>query len=82
VDDCLAIIGHEADERRVPLVHNFGEGRGARAHQDLADAIVELLNTCTSCQHLVMNIATSVAPHLHPKREGMLELSAPSFVRW
>jgi len=29
VDDCLPVVGHEADEARVPLVGDFGEGGGA-----------------------------------------------------
>mmetsp|Transcript_4532 Transcript_4532/g.13244 ORF Transcript_4532/g.13244 Transcript_4532/m.13244 type:complete len:1314 (+) Transcript_4532:2393-6334(+) len=38
----LAVVGHEADERRVPLVGDLGEGGGPRGHQDLAHAVLEL----------------------------------------
>lgn len=36
VDDGLAEVGHEADERRVPLVGDLGEGRLPRRHEHLA----------------------------------------------
>jgi len=38
-DDGLAVVGHQADERRVPLVDDLGEGRRARGHEDLPDAV-------------------------------------------
>jgi len=44
MDDSLTVVGHEADQRSVPLVHDLREGCRARAHEDLSDAIVELLN--------------------------------------
>ena len=44
VDDRLAVVGHETDQRGVPLVHNLREGCGTRAHEDLSNTIVELLN--------------------------------------
>mmetsp|Transcript_51851 Transcript_51851/g.121766 ORF Transcript_51851/g.121766 Transcript_51851/m.121766 type:complete len:1251 (+) Transcript_51851:175-3927(+) len=43
VDHRLAEVGHQADHRRVPLVGDLGEGRRARGHEDLADAVLELL---------------------------------------
>jgi len=42
VDHRLPEVGHEPDERRVPLVDNLGEGGGAGGHEDLADPVVEL----------------------------------------
>jgi len=35
VDRRLAEVGHQPDERRVPLVDDLGEGSRARAHQHL-----------------------------------------------
>ena len=44
VDDRLAEVGHETDEGRVPFVDDLGEGGRSRRHEDLADAVVELLH--------------------------------------
>ena len=44
VDDRFAIIRHQADKGRVPLVHDLGEGRRAGAHENLTNAVVELLD--------------------------------------
>ena len=41
VDCGLPEVGHEPDEGRVPLVHNLGEGGGARGHEDLAHPVME-----------------------------------------
>ena len=46
VDDGFAVVGHQTDERGVPLVHDLGERRRTRAHEHLSDTVVELLNTC------------------------------------
>lgn len=43
VDNGLAEIGHEADERRVPLVDDLGERRRARRHEYLTHAVVVLV---------------------------------------
>ena len=40
----LAVIREERDETGVPLVRNLGERGGTRRHEDLPDAIVELLD--------------------------------------
>ena len=42
VDDRLAEVRHQTDQRRVPLVDDLGERRRAGRHEDLADAVVEL----------------------------------------
>ena len=44
MDDSLTVVGHEADQRGVPLFHNLRGGCSTRVHEDLSDAIVELLN--------------------------------------
>mmetsp|Transcript_19227 Transcript_19227/g.59289 ORF Transcript_19227/g.59289 Transcript_19227/m.59289 type:complete len:634 (-) Transcript_19227:308-2209(-) len=41
VDDGLAEVGHEPDERGVPLVGDLRKSRRARRHQDLAHAVLE-----------------------------------------
>eukprot|EP00964_Phaeocystis_antarctica_P078146 scaffold48598_cov65-Phaeocystis_antarctica.AAC.1 len=41
-DGGLAEVGHHADERRVPLVDDLGEGRAARRHEHLPHAVLEL----------------------------------------
>ncbi len=43
IDHCLPIVGHEADEGRVPLVHNLGEGGGTGCHQYLPHTVMKLL---------------------------------------
>lgn len=40
-DDRLAEVGHEPDERRVPLVGDLGEGCASRRHEHLPDAVLE-----------------------------------------
>jgi len=45
MDYGLTIIGHQANEGCVPLVHDLGEGSGAGAHENLTDTVVELLDT-------------------------------------
>lgn len=80
VDDRFAIIGHQADKGCVPLIHDLGEGRGARAHENLTDTIVELLNTCARSQHTATSAHTTAVQHLHPRRGGMPAPSAPSTV--
>ena len=44
VDHRLAEVRHQANERRVPLVDDLGERGGAGRHEDLTDAVVELLH--------------------------------------
>ena len=51
VDDRFTIISHQADKGCVPLIHNLGEGRRAGAHENLADSVVEPLDTCTQSAH-------------------------------
>jgi hypothetical protein len=80
VDDHFAITSHQANEGSIPLIHNLGEGRGARAHENLMDAVVELLDTRTHSQHTVTNAHAMAVQHLHPKCKGMPAPSAPSFV--
>mmetsp|Transcript_139393 Transcript_139393/g.242389 ORF Transcript_139393/g.242389 Transcript_139393/m.242389 type:complete len:312 (+) Transcript_139393:3827-4762(+) len=43
VDRGLAVVGHEADEDRVPLVHDLGEGGGPGGHQHLPHPVLEPL---------------------------------------
>ena len=45
MNDGLAVVGHQTNDSRVPLINDFGEGSRARAHQDLSNTVVELLNT-------------------------------------
>lgn len=40
-DDRLPEVGHEADQGRVPLVGDLGEGRAPRGHEHLPDAVLE-----------------------------------------
>jgi len=42
VDHGLPEVRHEADEGRVPLVDDLGEGGGPGGHEDLPDPVVEL----------------------------------------
>jgi hypothetical protein len=44
VHDGLAVVRHESDERRVPLVDDLRERGRTRAHEHLPDAVVELLH--------------------------------------
>jgi hypothetical protein len=44
MDDSLTVIGHQTNNCGVPLIHNLGESGRSRAHEDLANSIVELLN--------------------------------------
>lgn len=46
MNDGLAIIGHQPDERRVPFVDNLRESCRTGTHQDLPYPIVELLDAC------------------------------------
>mmetsp|Transcript_17531 Transcript_17531/g.36309 ORF Transcript_17531/g.36309 Transcript_17531/m.36309 type:complete len:330 (+) Transcript_17531:2994-3983(+) len=45
VDNGLPVVGHEPDESGVPFVGDLREGRGARAHEDLPDPVLEGGNT-------------------------------------
>lgn len=40
-DDGFAEVGHEADQRRVPLVRDLRESGATRGHQHLPDAVFE-----------------------------------------
>lgn len=44
VDDGFAVVCHETNKSGVPLVDNLGERGGARTHEDLTNAVVELLH--------------------------------------
>ena len=44
VDDGFAVVCHETNESGVPLVDDLGERGRARAHEDLTNAVVELLH--------------------------------------
>ena len=37
----LPVVGHQANEGRVPLVGDLGEGGATTAHQNLPDAVLE-----------------------------------------
>ncbi len=37
----LPVVGHQANEGRVPLVGDLGEGGAATAHQHLPDAVLK-----------------------------------------
>lgn len=41
----FTIVGHQTDESCIPLVDNLGESCRPRAHENLTDAIIELLHT-------------------------------------
>ena len=45
MDDSFAIVCHQANQRSIPLIDNLGERRRTRTHEDLADTVVELLDT-------------------------------------
>lgn len=40
-NDSLSEVGHETDQRRVPLVGDLGERRASRRHQHLTDTVLE-----------------------------------------
>ena len=44
MDDGFAIVSHQANESGIPFVDDLREGSGARAHQDLSDTVIELLD--------------------------------------
>jgi len=43
VDSCLSEVGHEPNQRSVPLVDDLGEGGGSRSHEDHSDSVLKLL---------------------------------------
>jgi hypothetical protein len=49
VDDSFTIICHKTNEGRVPFIDDFGEGGRARTHQNLTDAVIELLDAYSRC---------------------------------
>lgn len=51
VDDGLAVVGHQSNQRCVPFVDDLGESSRARAHENLPDAVIELLNAWETNQH-------------------------------
>mmetsp|Transcript_10204 Transcript_10204/g.41240 ORF Transcript_10204/g.41240 Transcript_10204/m.41240 type:complete len:678 (+) Transcript_10204:3871-5904(+) len=63
----LPVVGHQPDERRVPLVHNLGECRRARRHQHLPHPVLKLL------QRLIVNPQKRLSGSLL----GLLVLQVP-----
>ena len=45
MDDGFAVVRHKPNQRSVPLIDNLGERCRTRTHEDLADMVVELLDT-------------------------------------
>jgi len=45
MDDSFAIVCHQPNRCNIPLIDNLGERRRTRTHEDLADTVVELLDT-------------------------------------
>lgn len=45
MDDGFAIVCHQTDERRIPLVDDLAKRRRAGRHQDLTNAVAKLLDT-------------------------------------
>ena len=45
MNDSFAVISHEPDQCRVPLVNNFGESRRTRTREDVTNTVVKPLDT-------------------------------------
>eukprot|EP00123_Amoebidium_parasiticum_P018099 comp24100_c1_seq1/m.43516 comp24100_c1_seq1/g.43516 ORF comp24100_c1_seq1/g.43516 comp24100_c1_seq1/m.43516 type:complete len:578 (+) comp24100_c1_seq1:3557-5290(+) len=71
VDHSLSVVRHKADQGCVPLVDDLCERGGPRGHQDLTDAVVELLKgvvvhpeerlCCSLLGDLVLEIPDTIA---------------------
>lgn len=81
MDGGLAVVGHEADERRVPLVDDLGEGGGARGHEHHADAVLEaaerlLVDAQEGLRRALLGVLVLEVPHAVLLGELLVERAA------
>lgn len=58
MDDCLTVVGHQADQRCIPFVRDFREGGRPACHQDLPHSVLE------SFQRIIVNTDESMRGNL------------------
>ena len=82
MDDGLALISHQTDEGRVPLVENLEERGRPRAHQHLTNPVVELLSTCRERSLARATHVQMVCAYHRQRRVGTPARCAPWCARW
>ncbi len=78
MNDSFTEIGHQPDQRSIPLVSDLGESGGARGHEDLADSVLEtfqglLVDSDKRASRDLLGDLVLQFPHALLKRELLLE---------
>lgn len=80
VNNCLAVVRHQTNDGRVPLVDNLAERGRARSHQDLAHTVLELVQTALadaeeSLSRALLGLLVGQVPAAFLERELLVQIA-------